>query len=111
MAAPWHPPLRTRPRGVDPYVDHELERPPQAVRPAQDRPRHPRQRRRIFSADYWLANTRAAAWLEQLNRDQLDRIDGILDALAVWTKWANAGQAASPSWTTRSPPSPAWAEM
>jgi hypothetical protein len=33
--------------------------------------------------------TPAAAWLEQLNRDQLDHIDGMLDALAVWTRWAH----------------------
>jgi hypothetical protein len=33
--------------------------------------------------------TPAAAWLEQLNRDQLDDIDGILDALGVWTDWAH----------------------
>jgi hypothetical protein len=33
--------------------------------------------------------TPAAAWLEQLNRDQLNNIDGLLDAVAVWTRWAH----------------------
>ncbi len=33
----------------------------------------------------------AAAWLDQLNRDQLINIDGILDALEVWTMWADGG--------------------
>ena len=39
------PPLRPRPRRLDPHLDHQLERRPQALRLAQDRRRDPRQPR------------------------------------------------------------------
>ena len=45
------PPLRPRPRRLDPHLDHQLERQPQALRLAQDRRRDPRQPRRLLPAD------------------------------------------------------------
>ena len=45
------PPLRPRPRRLDPHLDHQLERRPQALRLAQERRRDPRQPRRLLPAD------------------------------------------------------------
>src|SRR5207302_1173001 len=44
-------PLRPRPRRLDPDLDRQLERRPQAVRLAQDRRPDPRQPRRLLPAD------------------------------------------------------------
>ena len=45
------PPLRPRPRRLDPHLDHQLERQPQTVRLAQNRRRDPRQPRRLLPTD------------------------------------------------------------
>ena len=54
------PPLRPRPRRLDPHLDHQLERRPQALRLAQNRRRDPRQPRRLLPANQRL-RSRAAA--------------------------------------------------
>ena len=61
------PPLRPRPRRLDPHLDHQLERRPQAVRLAQDRRRDPRQPRRLLPADQRLRSLDRSA-LECLGR-------------------------------------------
>ena len=52
------PPLRPRPRRLDPHLDHQLERRPQALRLAQDRRRDPRQPRRLLPTDQRLRSLR-----------------------------------------------------
>ena len=45
------PPLRPRPRRLDPHLDHQLERRSQTVRMAQERRRDPHQHRRLLPTD------------------------------------------------------------
>src|SRR5262249_17050839 len=44
-------PLRSRPRRLDPHLDHQLERRPETVPLAQDRRRDPPKPRRLLPAD------------------------------------------------------------
>ena len=55
------PPLRPRPRRLDPHLDHQLERQPQAIRLAQERRRDPRQPRRLLPANQRLRSLAAPA--------------------------------------------------
>ena len=51
------PPLRPRPGRLDPHLDHQLERRPEAIRLAQERRRDPRQPRRLLPADQRLRSS------------------------------------------------------
>ena len=52
VAQAQRPPLGPRPRRLDPHLDHQLERRPQALRLAQDRRRDPRQPRQLLPANH-----------------------------------------------------------
>ena len=67
-----HPPLSPRPRRLDPHLDHQLERQPQAVRLAQDRRRDPRQPRRLLPADQRLRSLACGEQFVEIER-RVDR--------------------------------------
>ena len=66
------PPLRPRPRRLDPHLDHQLERGPQALHLAQDRRRDPQQPRRLLPANQRLRTL--GAWVG--NGDLCRTIEG-----------------------------------